>query len=557
LEGEVLRAGPAKVALLADGTLFEARSSSGALPLLREGSGHAAILTGPAPFVLDLEWGTSVANEPGRASFTLAVPASGTARARIEVPGDGAEVTVDPGRVTKRTSEGGRAVVDATLVPGSRARVSWAVRDTSVRAPREARYLSDIKALVSVGEAELRITALGDVTVVQGQPDRLTLVLPEGYELGGVSGDTIETASQQGGMLNLQLRERARRRHQFLVSLERALPSPTFQTELALPSVAEAQRETGELAIEGAGALELLAVEKGTTRRMDASEVSGPLRSLAREPILAAFRFHRRAGEGPSVALDVKRFPEAAVLAAVADSAVATTLLSAEGRMLTEVALRVRNQAQPFLRLVLPEGATILSAEVEGQPVKPAAGRDGARVPLLRPGFRPSGPYGVSFVLVHTTPLVPKKGEARLVLPRLDLPVGLVEWEVFVPERLRVRKTDGNALPWSLVRSTAATEEEVAGGVEGGVAGGVVGGVVGGLADKVVVGAEPEQERGRKRAEVAQQAAPSANVVNLQRRISGVLPVRIDVPRAGVSYRFARPLVLDDETEVRFTYQTR
>ena len=87
--------------------------------------------------------------------------------------------------------------------------------------------------------------------------------------------------------------------------------------------------------------------------------------------------------------------------------------------------------------------------------------------------------------------------------------------------------------------------------------------MVGGLADKVVVGgvaerpAEPEQERGRKRAEVAQQAAPSANVVNLQRRISGVLPVRIDVPRAGVSYRFARPLVLDDETEVRFTYQTR
>jgi len=128
---------------------------------------------------------------------------------------------------------------------------------------------------------------------------------------------------------------------------------------------------------------------------------------------------------------------------------------------------------------------------------------------------------------------------------------------VFVPERLRVRKTAGNALPWSLVRSTAATEDEVAGGVEGGVAGGVVGGVVGGLADKVVVGAEPEQERGRKRAEVAQQAAPSANVVNLQRRISGVLPVRIDVPRAGVSYRFARPLVLDDETEVRFTYQTR
>jgi len=87
MEGEVLRTGPTKVALLADGTLFEVRSSGGAVPLLREGAGHAAILTGPAPFALDLEWGTLVASEPGRASFTLAVPASGTARAAVEVPG--------------------------------------------------------------------------------------------------------------------------------------------------------------------------------------------------------------------------------------------------------------------------------------------------------------------------------------------------------------------------------------------------------------------------------------------------------------------------------------
>jgi hypothetical protein len=36
-----------------------------------------------------------------------------------------------------------------------------------------------------------------------------------------------------------------------------------------------------------------------------------------------------------------------------------------------------------------------------------------------------------------------------------------------------------------------------------------------------------------------------------------VLPVRIDVPRAGLAYRFARPLVLDETTEVTFEYRTR
>jgi hypothetical protein len=39
--------------------------------------------------------------------------------------------------------------------------------------------------------------------------------------------------------------------------------------------------------------------------------------------------------------------------------------------------------------------------------------------------------------------------------------------------------------------------------------------------------------------------------------VAGVLPVHIDVPHAGNSYRFIRPLVLDEETKVTFTYKTK
>ena len=50
---------------------------------------------------------------------------------------------------------------------------------------------------------------------------------------------------------------------------------------------------------------------------------------------------------------------------------------------------------------------------------------------------------------------------------------------------------------------------------------------------------------------------PSQNVINLQRRAAGVLPVRVDVPRAGTSFRFVRPLVVDQETVVGFKYKRR
>jgi hypothetical protein len=49
----------------------------------------------------------------------------------------------------------------------------------------------------------------------------------------------------------------------------------------------------------------------------------------------------------------------------------------------------------------------------------------------------------------------------------------------------------------------------------------------------------------------------SANVFNLQQRVAGVLPVAVDVPRAGTSYRFFRPLVVNEETKLNFTYKSK
>ena len=52
-----------------------------------------------------------------------------------------------------------------------------------------------------------------------------------------------------------------------------------------------------------------------------------------------------------------------------------------------------------------------------------------------------------------------------------------------------------------------------------------------------------------------QAAPPSQNVVNLQMRASGVLPIRVDVPRAGVSHEFIKPLVVGAEATVTLRYK--
>jgi hypothetical protein len=202
--------------------------------------------------------------------------------------------------------------------------------------------------------------------------------------------------------------------------------------------------------------------------------------------------------------------------------------------------------------------------------VKPVLGSDGARVPLLRPGFRPpggsaSGPsgggsYQVSFVYLQSGEAYAKKGDARLTLARVDLAISLLEWELFLPEGFQVKRFEGDVLPQQLVASTMYPV----------LPEGVMQGNIGGINETVTVTRQGAAEKAagadfnvRRDAPPPPPEAPpavnagSVNVQNLQRKISGVLPVRIDVPRAGQSYMFVRPVVIDEDTTVRFTYRAR
>ena len=392
----------------------------------------------------------------------------------------------------RRSSANGRTIVEATLDPGSATQVWWSTRDTAPSAvQREARMLADVKTLVTIGDADVRLVTLVDLTVVQGEPSEIGIRLPAGYEVTGVSGASLERTEERAGSVALFVTNPAQRRHQFLISLERTGGSGSFTLETGFATLPSAQRETGEVAVEGLGTLAISAPEIPGLRRMDVREIDPALASAARQSLLAAFRYQRAGDAPPSLALDVTRYPDAAVLAAVAERAVATTLVTSEGRALTEVSLWVRNRAQAYAKVALPPGASMVSVEVAGSPAKPVEGKDGTRVPLLRPGFRPDGPYVVSFVYLHAGTPFDKKGNMQMTLPKMDLPVSVVEWELFIPERYRADRFDGNAIAASLI--DPSVESEMSGGGTGsgtgsGVGPGVGGGFGGGtLADVAAV----------------------------------------------------------------------
>jgi Carboxypeptidase regulatory-like domain len=655
IDGSLLEKGNVKAPLTTGLTILEARQSTNPLPLLREGASHAAILSGPGPFAVSLGIASGLTVDAGRAFFVLPVPLASSSLLSLELPGNHADVRIEPGLVTSRTSVNGNTIIEAALEPGKPARVWWTTREVAAPvAQREVRFLSDVKSVVSVGDSQLRLTAYCDINVIQGEAAEFKIPVPAGFELTAASGTALESADLENGTLTLRVYEPGKRSYQFLIAIERS----NRETKVEAPMLAfpGAQRETGELLVEGIGAMELIAREAGGLRRMDVREAAPMTRSLSHFPLQAAFRYNRRAADAPKLQLEWTQFPDANILSAVAERATVTTLANVEGRSLTEVTLRVRNHAQPFLKVELPTGVQLLSAEIEGESVKPVQGTDGSRIPLLRPKLDSSRAYTVSFVYLYTGSRFAKSGAYDMGLPRLDIPVNLLTWEVSLPDRIDVKQFTGNALAAELFptaaqdiiagdlddlgdeRSIIVQNEVDIRNLQPGQIGGIVvdpnGAVVPGATITVVnnqtgatwttradsegrwmvanalpgptrvsvespgfnrtqqelnvagtrseligttlqVGAVSETvnitgagknitidgvtrlEEQARRSRAAQMQTPSQNVFNLQRRVAGILPVRIEVPRSGKSYRFVRALVLNEETKVSFQYKTK
>lgn len=639
LTGRVLQAGVQRLPILTGGTVLDVRSAAGVVPLAADGPTVLALVTGPNPVALTVDWGAPIHTQPGRAGFVLPVPPAGAARAVIDLPGENAEVRLSAGLVTRRASSGGRTVVEATLDPGAATEVSWSIRDSAPAAPAAAaRVVAEVMTLVTIGDADVRMAALIEVSAARGALGTLALDLPAGYELLGVTGPTVESVEPRDAGVVVTLAAAPSNHHQCLVTLERSLrpDDPGLDTDVV--RVRDAQRERGHVAVQGTGPMALSAADRAGVERIDVREVAAPLHAMARWPLLSAFRYQRGPGtSGPRFGFAVARFPEARVIPAVAEFGIATTLVTAEGRALTEVRLQMQNRAQPFLKVALAPGAAIISVDLAGEPAKPVSGPDGTRVPLLRAGLAGLGSYEVSFVYVHAGTPFARKGDLPIALPALDVPVGVMNWEIFVPDQYAARVVGGNAIDahiYEARRADHAVDERVAmpvvapGGrvrislapdaaagqirgtvrdMEGGVipgaaielrAGGaaktavsredgtfVFGNVpagqvalaamlmgfttqtatllfdsrarqvdftlaLGALTETITVsGSAPAEPRGLE--------PPSPNVLGLQQRAAGVLPIRLDVPRAGHAYTFVRPLVVNNETHVTLRYKRR
>jgi hypothetical protein len=153
-----------------------------------------------------------------------------------------------------------------------------------------------------------------------------------------------------------------------------------------------------------------------------------------------------------SLSLDFTPAKVAERIQAVVDLLALTTVIDRDGRCRYEARVALQNRSEQFLRVKVPKGLLLWSANVAGQPVKPVTAADSPKGEILIPLVKtsPGGlPYDV-YLYCAGRAVKPLNGITRLKPPAISIvgmPVTQTTWSLRLPDGYRYFRPGGNMSP--------------------------------------------------------------------------------------------------------------
>jgi hypothetical protein len=289
--------------------------------------------------------------------------------------------------------------------------------------------------------------------------------------------------------------------------------------------ILNAERETGGAAVEVLGAGEIKDLKSQGLEEADATDL-GEMVSSRQSPSLAAFKFRTGDPAARSLSVNIARYTQQAVLLANVEEARYRVLVSNDGKTLVQAKYAVRNNQRNFIKITLPPGAFVWSAALSGKPIRPGQAADGSLLlPLERVrGGEEAPEFEVEMVYFNRGTKWDDKGNFRLALPALDLPISRTGLLIYYPPLFRATVQPGTFRPETYLNPTSPVLVETRAMADMlAMSPGVVGGPVIG-------------QMGRDEAKADTQVLVEKYRAKSQSgRTAGILPIRVSFPAFGPS----------------------
>ena len=410
--------------------------------------------TGRATLALDVV--VPLASSAGNESISLPPSGSALSAVTLTVPRTSVDLTVTGGFLAEQTESAAESRWVVYGSPGRPLAFTWKRKADDRRATLPLRARARITELVALGEETSQVTASVRVEVTQGIARQIVLALPDGLVVNQVQGANVGDWNQAQTSLTVAFLEPVASEASLVVTAEIRIPreGPVTIPIVRLPA---AERETGGLAVDVVGPGEMADRQPRGLDPADASDL-GDIVQGRESPSMAAFRFKPIAGSAPrALTLTVTRFTAQAVLVANVEEARYDALVAEDGKTLVHARYAVRNNQRSFLAVTLPPGSTLWSATLAGRPIRPGLSAEGAvLLPLQKGRTGEEAPaFVVELVYLQRAEAWIDKGNARLDLPAVDLPVSRTGLSLHHSPRFKVEPRPGRFRvevdhgPWS------------------------------------------------------------------------------------------------------------
>ena len=404
-----------------------------------------ALLSKRGRAVLTLDVALPIASTAGEERLSLPAGASGVTRASVVLSRADVDIKIAGGLLSEKSQSASETRWLAYGRGDGPLTFTWRKRTEDHRITQPLRLRGSLTQLFSLAEDSTSLYAEANLEIVQGTATAVKIRIPENVTVNQVLGATVADWETQAGELTVKFLEPVEKTALFVINGEVRLPRDG-SIDIPLLGLLGAERDSGGIAVEVLGAGEIKDLKSRNLERVDAAEL-GAIASSRQSPSLIAFRFRPGApASAPSLAIQLARYDQQAVLTANIEEARYRVLMSADGKTLIQARYAVRNNQRNFLKIVLPAGSAVWSSSLSGRPVRPGQAPDGSWLfPLAKARAGDEAPaFTVELLyLVRGTPWS-DRGRAALVLPSLDLPVSKTGVMLYYPPTVRAAAEPGS-----------------------------------------------------------------------------------------------------------------
>ena len=552
---DVLKDGWVRVPVPAGLLVREARLDGKQVSLVpgaqgKSGTHLSALLSHAGRFELLLDVDVPVASSAGEESISLPSTESGVTRATVLLPRQGVDLRIGGGLLSEKSETSGETKWLAYARGNEALTFTWRrkMEDHHVELPLRLR--GSLTQLTSLAEDSTSIYAEANFEIVQGAAREVRIQLPDKITINQVLGAMVADWEMKNGELAVTFLEPVEHNARFVINGEARLPKDGI-IDIPLLRLLNTERDTGGVAVEILGAGEIKDQKIQGLEEADATDL-GDTVANRQSPALVAFRARSgEAGATRSLSVNVARYDQQAVLMANIEEARYQLLMSADGKELVQARYAVRNNQRNFVKVTLPAGAVVWSVSLAGRPVRPGQSPDGSLLlPLEKSRGGDDAPaFAVEILYLTKAAAWNEKGQEKLTLPALNLPISRTGLLLYYPPLFRVSAEPGIFRTQEYVNPISSVLKPARSAMPA-----IVGGPV--EADRLQNYAKLQGADDKEKKDVTRALLDTFKAKSLAGKVTGILPINVSFPAFGPSIFLVSELTSENQSPAaEFNFQ--